>query len=105
MRFQEWRGGVRGEPSFPPRHFHHGYVKAPPGQRPGGAFMYPRLFLGDDGAVGAGVAAGTAVQASGSVDDVSVIALADGAGGAGVRAGTAADACRSNLVGHGKHLH
>ena len=39
--------------------------------------MYPRLLLGDDGAVGAGVAAGTAVQASGSIDDVLVIALAD----------------------------
>ena len=43
--------------------------------------MYPRLLLGDDGAVGAGVAAGTAVQASGSIDDVLVIALADSTGG------------------------
>ena len=49
--------------------------------------MYPRLLLGDDGAVGAGVAAGTAVQASGSIDDVLVITLADSTGGASVRAG------------------
>ena len=63
------------------------------------------LLLGDDGAVGAGVAARTAVQAGGSVDDVGIIALADGAGGAGVRAGTAAHTGRSDLIGHGLHLH
>ena len=40
------------------------------------------ITLGDDGAVRAGVAAGTAVQASGSIDDVLVIALADSTGGA-----------------------
>ena len=67
--------------------------------------MYPRLFLGDDGAVGAGVAAGTAVQASGSIDDILVIALADSTGGANVRAGAAAHAGRSDFVSHGKHLH
>ena len=67
--------------------------------------MYPRLFLGDDGAVGAGIAAAAAVQASTSVDDVRVVALADGTGGADISAGTAADASRSDLVGHGKHLH
>ena len=63
------------------------------------------LLLGDDGAVGAGVAARTAVQAGGSVDDVGIIALADGAGGAGVRAGAAAHTGRSDLIGHGLHLH
>ena len=67
--------------------------------------MYPRLFLGDDGAVGAGVAARTAVQASGSVDDVLIITLADGTSGAGIGASAAADAGRSNLVSHWKHLH
>ena len=67
--------------------------------------MYPRLLLGDNGAVGAGVAAGTAVQASGSIDDVLVIALADSTGGASVRAGAAAHAGRSDFVSHGKHLH
>ena len=64
-----------------------------------------RLFLGDDGAVGASVAAGTAVQASGSIDDILVIALADSTGGANVRAGAAAHAGRSDFVSHGKHLH
>ena len=64
-----------------------------------------RLFLGDDGAVGAGVAARTAVQASGRIDDVLVITLADSTGGANVRAGATAHASRSNLVSHGKHLH
>jgi len=59
-----------------------------------------RLFLGDDGAGGAGVGAGTAVQASGSVDHVLIITLADSAGGAGVCAGTAANASRSNLISH-----
>ena len=67
--------------------------------------MYPRLFLGDDGAVGAGIAAAAAVQASTSVDDVRVVTLADSTGGADISAGTAADASRSDLVGHGKHLH
>ena len=70
-----------------------------------GPFMYPRLLLGDDGAVGAGVAAGTAVQASGSIDDVLVITLADSTGGASVRAGATAHAGRSDFVSHGKHLH
>ena len=65
-----------------------------------GPFMYPRLLLGDDGAVGAGVAARTAVQASGRIDHVLIVALADSAGGANVCAGTAADASRSNLISH-----
>ena len=65
-------------------------------------FMYPFviLVLGDDGAVGAGVAAGTAVQASGSVDHVLIVTLADSTGGANISAGTAADASRSNLISH-----
>ena len=65
-------------------------------------FMYPFviLVLGDDGAVGAGVAARTAVQASGRIDHVLIVALADSAGGANVCAGTAADASRSNLISH-----
>ena len=67
--------------------------------------MVWRLVLGDDGAVGASVAARTAVQASGSIDDISIIALADGTGGAGIRASAAADTGRSNFVSHGKHLH
>ena len=40
-----------------------------------------------------------------AADDIGVVALADGTGGAGVRARAAAHAGRSNLIGHGKHLH
>ena len=64
-----------------------------------------KSVLGNDGAVGAGIAARTAVQAGTGIDDVLVITLADGTGGANVRAGTTADAGRSDLVSHGKHLH
>ena len=58
-------------------------------------------ILGDNGAIGAGVAAGTAVQAGSGVDDIGIIALADSAGGASVRASAAAHAGRSDLIGHG----
>ena len=58
------------------------------------------LFSGNNRAVGAGVTAGTAVQASAGVDHIGIVALADGTGGAGVRASAAADASRSNLIGH-----
>ena len=60
-----------------------------------------RLFLGDDGAVGAGVAARTAVQASTGVDDVLIVTSADSTDGASIRASAAADASRSNLISHG----
>ena len=77
-----------------------------PQAQPAGRLCIPlRLVLGDDGTVGAGVAAGTAVQASGSVDHVLIVTLRDGAGGASVCAGAAAHTSRSNFVGHGKHLH
>ena len=77
-----------------------------PQAQPAGLLCIPlRLVLGDDGTVGAGVAAGTAVQASGSVDHVLIVTLRDGAGGASVCAGAAAHTSRSNFVGHGKHLH
>ena len=59
-----------------------------------------RLVLGNDGAGGAGVSAGTAVQASGCVDDVLIVTLRNSAGGAGISASTAANASRSNLVCH-----
>ena len=70
-------------------------------------FMYPFviLVLGDDGAVGAGVAAGTAVQAGTGIDDVTIIALRDSTHGTCVRASTAADASGTDLISHGKHLH
>ena len=63
------------------------------------------LFLRNNGAIGAGIAARTAVQASARIDDVLIVALADGAGGASIRAGTAADTSRSDLISHGLHLH
>ena len=82
-----------------------GTQKVPQAQ-PAGLLCIPlRLVLGDDGTVGAGVAARTAVQAGGSIDDVLVITLADSTGGASVRAGATAHAGRSDLVSHGKHLH
>ena len=63
-------------------------------------FHYVRLVSGADSAVGASIAAGTAVQASGSVDHVLIVTLADSTGGANISAGTAADASRSNLISH-----
>jgi hypothetical protein len=59
-----------------------------------------KLFLGDDGAVGAAVAARAAVQASTSVDDVLIVTLGNSTSGADISAGTAADASRSDLVSH-----
>ena len=64
-----------------------------------------QLFRGNNGAVGAGVAARTAVQAGRSVDHVRIVALADGTGGAGICTSAAAHARRSDFVSHGKHLH
>ena len=68
-------------------------------------FMYRFRLVLNDGAAGAGIRAGTAVQASTGIDDELVIALRDGTSGASVRASAAAQTCRSDLVGHGKHLH
>ena len=69
-------------------------------------FMYPFviLVLGDDGAVGAGVAARTAVQAGVGVDDVTIIALGDSAHGASISASAAADTSRTDLISHSKYL-
>lgn len=64
-------------------------------------FHVEQLALGDS-THGASASAGTAVQASTSVDHVVIITLRDSAHGAGVSAGTAADAgivdnvCHSN---------
>ena len=68
-------------------------------------FMYQFRLVLNDGAAGAGIRAGTAVQASTGIDDELVIALRDGTSGASVRTSAAAQAGRSDLVGHGKHLH
>ena len=63
--------------------------------------MYPRkLVLGNDCAVGAGICARTAVQASAGVDDELIVTLSDSTSGASIGASAAADACRSNLVCH-----
>ena len=48
-----------------------------------------------------GAIAGAAIQASTGIDDISLITLADSTSGADVCAGTAADASRSiDLVSH-----
>ena len=62
--------------------------------------MYPRLLLGDDGAVGAGISAGAAIQAGICVDLILGIALRNSTDRAGVCASTAADAGRANLISH-----
>ena len=61
--------------------------------------MY-RLLSGGDSAIGAGVAARTAVQASTGVDDVTIITLGDSAHGASICASTAADASGTDLISH-----
>ena len=50
--------------------------------------MYRFRLVLNDGAAGAGIRAGTAVQASTGIDDELVIALRDGTSGASVRAST-----------------
>ena len=59
-----------------------------------------RLVLGTDGAVGAGICARTAVQASIGVDDVLGITSRDSTDGASICASAAADACRTDLISH-----
>jgi len=53
-----------------------------------------------DGAHGAGVSAGTAIQASTGVDFVMISTLSNGAHGASIGAGTTADASIANDIGH-----
>ena len=62
--------------------------------------MYRFRLVLNDGAAGAGIRAGTAVQASTGIDDELVIALRDGTSGASVRASTAANAGRTDVIGH-----
>ena len=64
-----------------------------------------KLFSGADSAVGTGVSAGTAVQASAGVDDVTIITLRDSAHGASISASAAAHASRTDLISHSKYLH
>ena len=64
-----------------------------------------RLFSGADSAVGTGVSAGTAVQASAGIDDVTIITLRDSAHGASISASAAAHASRTDLISHSKYLH
>ena len=67
-------------------------------------FKYLDLSLGD-GAVGAGISAGAAIQAGICVDLILGIALRNSTDRAGVCASTAADAAGTDLISHGKHLH
>ena len=58
-----------------------------------------------DSAIGAGIAASTAVQAGVSVDHVMIVTLRNGTNRTYVCASTAADAAGTDLISHGKHLH
>ena len=62
------------------------------------------LGLGD-GAVGAGISAGAAIEAGIRVDLILGIALGNSTDRAGVCASTAADAGRADLISHSYYLH
>ena len=62
--------------------------------------MYQFRLVLNDGAAGAGIRAGTAVQAGTGVDLILGIALRDRTNGASVRASTAANAGRTDVIGH-----
>ena len=64
-----------------------------------------RLFSGADSAVGTGVSAGTAVQASAGIDDVTIITLRNSTHGASISASAAAHASRTDLISHSMYLH
>ena len=64
-----------------------------------------QLLSGADSAVGAGIAARTAVQAGVGVDHILRIALGDSAHGASISASAAAHASRTDLISHSKYLH
>ena len=64
----------------------------------------PESVGGGNGAVGAGVGAGAAVEASGSVNHVLVITLTDSTGGADIGAGAATHTSGRNLISHDKYL-
>ena len=63
-------------------------------------FKYPEPLGLGNGAVGAGISAGAAIQAGICVDLILGIALGNSTDGAGVCASTAADAGRANLISH-----
>ena len=64
-----------------------------------------QLLSGADSAVGTGVSAGTAVQASAGIDDITIITLRDSAHGASVCASATADASGTDLISHFEYLH
>ena len=68
--------------------------------RPCDIFHYVRLVSGADSAVGASIAAGTAVQASVCIDHIAGIALGNSTHGANICASAAADAGRADLISH-----
>ena len=59
-----------------------------------------QLLSGVDSAVGTGVSAGTAVQASAGIDDVTIITLRNSTHGASICTSAAADAGRTDLISH-----
>ena len=68
--------------------------------------FYVRILLsGADSAVGAGICAGAAIQASASVDHVLGITLGDSAHGASVCTSATADASGTDLISHFEYLH
>jgi len=71
--------------------------------RPSGRSLcraYVRLLSGADSAVGAGIAARTAVQAGTGVDHVTIITLGNRTHGTCVCASAAADASGTDLISH-----
>ena len=75
--------------------------------RPAGALSasYVRLLSGADSAVGAGIAARTAVQAGTGVDHVTIITLGNSTHGASICTSAAADASGTDLISHFEYLH
>ena len=56
-----------------------------------------------NGAHGAGIGAGTTIQASAGVDHIVIVTLRNGAYGAGIRAGAAADTGITDNISHIKY--
>ena len=59
-----------------------------------------KLVSGADSAVGASIAAGTAVQASVGIDHITIVTLGNSTHGTDVSASAAADTSRADLISH-----
>ena len=64
------------------------------------SFPICTLFSGADSAVGAGIAARTAVQASAGIDHVTIITLGNSTDGASICASAAANTSGTDLISH-----